>query len=660
MANDVRAFVTGGTGLIGRFVVEALLSRGATVHMMVREGSRGSRAERIEGLRAHAARTAGTLALVPGDLTAPDLGLDAAGRAALGQADHCFHLAALYDIEAREEDLVAANVGGTEHLLATLRACGFGGVLHHASSIAVAGDYEGTFTEAMLDEGQGFPHPYHRTKYESERRVRESGLPYRVYRPSAVVGHSETGEMDRVDGPYLGFQGLQLLAWALPQWVRLPVPKVRGRMNLVPVDYVADAMVHLALSPGEGPRVYHLVDPHPPRFHDMLAIFLRAMGGPRVGPAVDVKSVPGVLNAMNLVNMLPAAKEMRGEILEDLGLPSEGIDALNLRVRFDDQETQKGLAGSGIHCPTLDTYAKTLVRYYEDHLDATHQRPLRYAHYLGGKTVLVTGASRGIGAEVARQAATAGARVLLVARDGAALEEVARGIREHGGEAHVLPSDLSDLAAIDALVERVLREHGGVDILIHNAAHSIRRTVSDSVDRFHDFERTMALNYFGPVRLTLGLLESLRARHGRIANVLTMGVLIPGPYFAAYLASKGALQAFGDSLAGELHGEGVDVAQIYLPLVKTEMMAPTKAYADRVDIMTPTKAAHMVLDGVVDRRRRVITPTGRFYALSNLFNPRTTTRVMNLLHRTFPTGDTPTDFPVEKALITQMIGGAPI
>jgi len=226
MANDVRAFVTGGTGLIGRFVVEELLARGATVHLMVRDASRTHRAERLEGLRDRAARSGGRLELLSGDLAAPDLGLDEAGQTALASAGHCFHLAALYDIEASEEALVAANVRGTEHLLAALRGSGFSGVLHHASSIAVAGDYEGTFTEAMFEEGQGFPHAYHRTKYESERIVRASGIRHCIYRPSAVVGHSKTGEMDRVDGPYLGFSGLQMLAWALPQWVRLPVPKV--------------------------------------------------------------------------------------------------------------------------------------------------------------------------------------------------------------------------------------------------------------------------------------------------------------------------------------------------------------------------------------------------------------------------------------------------
>ncbi|MBW2549011.1 MAG: SDR family NAD(P)-dependent oxidoreductase, partial [Deltaproteobacteria bacterium] len=169
------------------------------------------------------------------------------------------------------------------------------------------------------------------------------------------------------------------------------------------------------------------------------------------------------------------------------------------------------------------------------------QRPARYRRELGGKVVLVTGASRGIGLATAHMAAEAGAEVLLVARDAAKLEAVAQEIRAAGGRAHAHATDLSSFDAIDALADAVLAQYGGVDVLIHNAARSIRRPISASLDRFHDYERTMALNYFAPVRLTLRLLPSLRERGGTISHVLTMGVLMPAPYFAAYLATKGAL-----------------------------------------------------------------------------------------------------------------------
>ncbi|MCA9536214.1 MAG: SDR family oxidoreductase [Myxococcales bacterium] len=661
-----RVFVTGGTGLIGRFAIEALLRRGAQVTMVVRASSMAARAERLDALRAmcDAATNGATLSVVDGDLGSPGLGLGADGHAALAAADHVFHLAALYDINADEAALVAANEAGTRHLLDALRK-GFAGVLHHVSSIAVAGNYQGTFTESMFDEKQSFPHAYHRSKFNAERQVREAGVTHRIYRPSAVVGHSQTGEMDRVDGPYLGFAGLQQLAATVPRWVKLPTPKVRGRMNLVPVDFVAEALVHIGLAAdardtAANGRVYHLVDPSPPPFMRMNALFLRELHGPGLGMQIDVRGIPGVDNALNLANMLPSVGALRRDVLDDLGLPATGIDALNLRVRFDDLNTQAALSGSGIACPPLEDYVRPMVRYYEDHLSYVHQRPLRYAQALRGKVVLVTGASRGIGAEVARQAARAGAELLLVARGAEALEQLATELRADGAKVTTYPTDLSDFAALDALAATVTQAHGGVDVLVHNAAHSIRRSIAESRDRFHDYERTMQLNYFAPVRLTMGLLPGLRERGGAVCHVLTMGVLIPGPYFSAYLASKSALEAFGNCLAAECHHEGVHVSNIYLPLVRTEMMAPTKEYADRKDIMTPERAAHMVLDGVVDKRRLVMTGQGRFYSISNRISPKTSTRILNLLHRVFPEHGAPTSFPVEKALLTKLLGGSPI
>jgi hypothetical protein len=283
--------------------------------------------------------------------------------------------------------------------------------------------------------------------------------------------------------------------------------------------------------------VFHLVDPKPPSFAKMTDMFVAAAGGPRLGPSIDLAKVPGARKTGAMMAMLPSVRELRDAFVSDLGLPVQSLGAMNIRVRLEDDHTQAALVGSGIECPALKTYAKTLYRYYEDHLDPMKQRPVRYRRGLCGKVVLVTGASRGIGLVTAQMAADSGAEVLLVARDAAKLEEVAEAIRARGGRAHALPADLSSFEQIDALADTVLARHGGVDVLIHNAARSIRRPISASLDRFHDYERTMALNYFAPVRLTLRLLPSLLERSGTISHVLTMGVLIPGPYFAAYLAT---------------------------------------------------------------------------------------------------------------------------
>lgn len=657
MVEARRVFVTGGTGLIGRRAVEEFIGRGVAVTLMLRSSDSEPREQRLRALEAHAAQAGASLERVFGDLGEPGLGLDEAGVAALARASDVLHAAALYDLSATDEQILAANDLGTRHLLDALSAAGFAGTLHHVSSIAVAGDFEGPFSEAMFDEGQGMPHAYHRSKRDAERRVRECDFAHRIYRPSSVVGDSLTGEMDKVDGIYFGFEGLRWLARNVPAWVRLPVPKIRGRFNVVPVDYVAKALVHIALSEDVSGTVFHLVDPKPPRVEKLAAALLRAAGGPRLGPAIEPTLFGG---ALTIAKGLPTVKELVTGLQEDGGVPRGALGALNLRVRFDDTNTAAALADSGIRCPRFEDYARPILRYYEDHLDPRSLRPGRYRAALTAKVVLVTGGSRGIGAEVARRAAAAGAKVLLVARGQEALDEVAGQIRADGGEAHVYPTDLSDYDAIDALVKKVLVDHGGVDVLVNNAARSIRRPISDALDRFHDYERTMGLNYFTPVRLTLGFLPSLRERGGHVSNVLTMGVLIPGPYFSAYLASKAALDSFGDSLAAELSHEDVSVSAIYLPLVATEMIAPTEEYKNRNDVMTTGEAAELVFDAVVDQRRRQMPGPAPFYALANRLSAGSTTRVLNLLSRIFPANGEASEFPLEKSFITKAIGGSPV
>ncbi|MGB7475242.1 MAG: SDR family oxidoreductase, partial [Polyangiales bacterium] len=327
--------MTGGTGLIGRALVERLLRRGLNVTLMLRAGSAERRKSELEALERAAGGTNGSLNHVTGDLRAVDLGLSEAGLAALSEAGHCFHLAALYDIDADPDALQKTNVDGTTQLLSALRKAGFDGTLHHVSSVAVAGDYAETFTEAMLEEGQGLPHAYHRSKLESEKLVRESGLDYRIYRPSGVVGDSKTGAIDRIDGVYFSFGAIKKLAYALPGWARVPVPRIRGGFNLVPVDYVADAMAHIAFA-DTGARVFHLVDPKPPSLLKMTDLFVAAAGGPRLGPALDLAKLPGIKKTGALLSMLPSVRELRDAFLNDLGLPNTGLRAMNVKVRFDD------------------------------------------------------------------------------------------------------------------------------------------------------------------------------------------------------------------------------------------------------------------------------------------------------------------------------------
>lgn len=650
-------FVTGATGFIGRYVVENLLRRDHRVIALVQTSTQATKAQKISTLE-DIAKTTGELAWVVGDITQPELALQSKDRIKVLQADHVFHLAALYDLEATRESLTRLNTDGTRHLCSWLAESSFQGVLHHVSSIAVAGNYQGVFTEEMFDEGQDFPHAYHQTKYDSERLVRESGLKFNIYRPGSVVGHSMTGAIDRIDGIYHAFPLLHKVSKSLPSWVKIPVTPIKGGLNIVPVDFVSDALTHIALSKPKPQACFHLTDPRGPSILKLVNTLLREAKGPQLSKLPTSMGTPGPVKAFT---MLPIFQEIKENLFSELGLPpGTTMSAINLKVRFDSTETQATLAGTGIDCPPFKAYAKYIQRYYEDHFHPDNHRLDAYRDRFSQKNILITGASRGIGKSAALEAAKAGAHVILVARNADDLKVVQDEIETSGGRATAIATDLSSQDEIDRLITTVETEFGGLDALIHNAARSIRRPIAESRDRHHDYERTMRLNYFAPVRLTLGLLPGLVEREGSVVMVLTLGVLMPGPFFGAYLPSKAALDIFGDVLAAEYAHTNLHVGSVYLPLVKTAMMAPTKEYQNRVDLMTPEKAAHMILDSVAFRKRRVMLPVGRVFSFANRLAPGPTTRVLNLLRRTFPAKGETTEFPMEQAIITQAIGGSPI
>ena len=626
-------FVTGATGFIGRFLVARLLEReDAHLFVLVRPTS----AEKFAALQDRFPEQADRLESVWGDVAMPDVVEPSDRERLAGAVDHVFHLAAVYDLDMDDATGDLINVEGTRNVVRLANALGGRVRFQYASSVAVAGaSYDGLFTERMFDEGQRLDHPYFRTKFEAEKVVREEcRVPFRIYRPGFVLGDSETGEMDKVDGPYYFFPYVRQLRDRVPKWLPFVVPN-GGRVPIAPVNYVAAAMDHLAHRPGLDGGCFHLLQSDSPTVGELAQTLLRAADGPDVARTFDVP-IPRPVRSLagSLTRRMP--RPLERQVSRIVGVPPVLLTEADTRLVFDDAQARKELDGSGIECPDLRKYAETLWRYWELHLDPV-RIPARLAKAIGGKVVMITGASSGIGFETARKVAAAGAKTVLVARTKETLDELAVLIRSNGGEAHVYPCDLSDLDAIDAMAERVLRDLGRVDVLVNNAGRSIRRAVAEQTDRFHDFERTMQLNYFGAVRLVLRLLPSMRERRsGHIVNVSSIGAQANAPRFAAYVASKAALDAFGRCLSSEVRSDGIHVTTIYMPLVRTPMIRPTTMYR-YFPAWTPEHGADAIVKAMINRPKAVTTPLGRAAAISYAIWPRVNDLVLNRGFRLFPT-----------------------
>jgi NAD(P)-dependent dehydrogenase (short-subunit alcohol dehydrogenase family) len=666
-------FVTGATGFIGRNLVELLLEREGTVYVLVREGSKGRLAELRNRWGVDEDRVVG----IVGDLSEPKLGVSPEDLGRLrGEVDHLFHLAAIYDMTANAETQRVANVEGTRHMVQFANAVD-AGCIHMVSSIAAAGLYKGTWREDMFEEAQDVDnHPYFQTKHESEGVVRnESTRPWRVYRPGIVVGNSETGEMDKVDGPYYFFKLIRRIRNTVPQW--LPMPGVEGReINIVPVDFVVKAMDHIAHQDGLDGRAFHLTDPNPHTAGEVIDIFASAAHAPQS----TVRLPAGAIDALRpLVNAgmtaTPLSDAALDRVLADFGIPRSVLVYVNYPTHFDSRQTEAALEGSGIRVPPLEAYAGKLWDYWERHLDPDlfrdrtligaargrlgliggiaqileQQVPdefLRFARNVvgnvsleaavRGRTIMVTGASSGIGKAAAVKIADAGGKVLLVARTPEKLELTRDQILAGGGVAHIHPCDLSDFEDIDRMAEEVLAQHGHVDVLVNNAGRSIRRSVALSYDRPHDFERTVQLNYLGAVRLILKLLPVMRERKaGHIINISSIGVQTNMPRFSAYVASKSALDAFSRCIASEIIDDGVHITTINMPLVRTPMIAPTKMY-DRFPTITPEEAADMITEAIIHKPKRIATPMGTLGQILYALNPKSIDYILNTAYHLFP------------------------
>jgi short-subunit dehydrogenase len=627
-------FVTGATGFIGRNLVERLLQREGTIYALVRAGSRG----RLEELRTGWGADGARVVPISGDLTQPGLAISEEDLLAMrGDVRHFFHLAAIYDITAGAEAQEIANVEGTRHAIELAGALD-AGCFHHVSSIAAAGLYKGVWTEDMFDEAERLDtNPYFRTKHEAERLVRQDcPRAWRVYRPGIVVGDSRTGAIDKIDGPYYFFKSLQRARKVLPAW--LPTIGVEGgEINIVPVDYVAAAIDYLAHEDGLDRRAFHLTDPNPRRAGEVINVFAKAADAPRMqwraGTDVTEPASGALRSALRL---LPGSKRAVAAVLGELGLPADVLTYVDYPTRFDSLATQEALAGSGIEVPALESYAARIWDYWERNLDPDLFKDRSLAGAVRGKVVLITGASSGIGRATAIKVADAGATVLLVARSIDKLEETKDEIIAAGGVAHIHRCDLADVDDVARMADEVLTYHGHVDILVNNAGRSIRRSVALSYDRFHDYERTIQLNYLGALRLILALLPTMRARKsGHIINISSIGTQTNPPRFSAYVASKAALDAFSRVIASEVKDDKVHITTINMPLVRTPMIAPTRMY-DMFPAITPEEAAQMIAKAMVKHPKKVATKLGNFGELLYAVAPKASDSILNTAYKLFP------------------------
>jgi thioester reductase-like protein/short-subunit dehydrogenase len=616
----MRYVVTGGTGFIGGRVISRILDiqSGAQVWVLVRRSSLG----RFERRSAHWGERVKPLVA---DLT--ELELTDETIAELGEIDHVVHCAAIYDITAGEAEQRATNVEGTRAVIELTQR--LDATLHHVSSIAVAGDFAGEYTEDDFDVGQQLPTPYHQTKFEAEMLVRSTpGLRYRIYRPAVVVGDSRTGEMDKIDGPYYFFGVLSKLA-VLPRFTPLMLPDT-GRTNIVPVDYVADALVALMHVENRDGQAFHLTAPKTVGLRGIYRGIADAAGLPPLRGSLPRSAAAPVLKVRG------RARVLRNMAATQLGIPAEIFDVVDLKPTFTADETRKALQGTGIEVPEFASYAPKLWRYWAEHLDPDRARRDDPKGPLQGRHVIITGASSGIGRASALAVAERGATVFALARNADALDDLVAEIRAKGGQAHAFTCDVTDSTSVEHTVKDILGRFGHVDYLVNNAGRSIRRSVVNSTDRLHDYERVMAVNYFGAVRMVLALLPHWRERRfGHVVNVSSAGVQARNPKYSSYLPSKAALDAFADVVAAETLSDQITFTNIHMPLVKTPMIAPSQRL-NAVRAISPERAAAMVVRGLVDKPARIDTPIGTLAEAGNYFAPRTARRFLHQLYLGYP------------------------
>ncbi|MGK5094874.1 SDR family NAD(P)-dependent oxidoreductase [Deltaproteobacteria bacterium TL4] len=668
-------FVTGGTGFVGKYVVDQLLKHQGKIYLLILE----SHKERFEVLlHRRWEKYRARIEPIYGDVTKSDLGIQPERLKELkGQVEQFYHLASLDALKASQKACQTVNANGTQNAVDVANQ--LGSSFHYLSTIAISGKYEGVFKEEMLEEGQEPMGPYASTKYEAELKIHKScKVPFRIYRPGIIVGCTETGEAEKIEGPYYLFKLIQTIGKILPQWFPL-LGLEGGKWYLTPVNYVAQALVHIAHKKELDDKTFHLVG-DAVKVGDVINEFCRVAHAPQLKTQISNETLASL--PLELIKKIPFSGLLGQQALSRLEYPDTFMDLLTWETEFEHTNTTKALKGSKIVCPPLQDYARIIWYFWEGHMEpiltetrssdsmtqalrattdvitrgrslsevvkdqwelATRGGRQYLERVIAGRMVLITGGSSGIGLAIAHRLARAKGTVILVARSLDKLEIARKEVEQLGGKAFIYSCDLSNPEAIGELVEQIKKEHGGVDILINNAGRSIRRPIDQSYDRFHDFERTMDLNYFGCLKLILGFLPRMREQQfGHIINISSIGCQTNVPRFSAYVASKSALDAFSKSISSEVAHDNVTLTTVYMPLVRTPMISPTKMY-DNVPTLTPEQAAKLAITPLITQKRKVSTPLGTFAEVLHSLSPKTANIALNLGFRLFPDSD-----PTEK------------
>ena len=320
-----------------------------------------------------------------------------------------------------------------------------------------------------------------------------------------------------------------------------------------------------------------------------------------------------------------------------MGIPADTLSFINYPVRFDCRDTLKALEGTKIAVPDLESYAYKLWDYWERNLDPDLFIDYTLKGQIAGKVILITGGTSGIGQATAMKIAAAGTAkaVIVCGRDQEKIDDTLKLAKKLGVKVMAYPADVADEAGCKTFCAMLETKYGGVDILVNNAGRSIRRAIESSYDRFHDFTRTMDVNYFGALRITLGLIDGMvKKKKGHVINISSIGVLTNAPRFSAYVSSKAALDAWTRCAASEFADRGVSFTTINMPLVKTPMIAPTAIY-NNVPTLSPEEAADMIIRAIVYKPVNIATRLGTSMQVLHALAPRIAQIVMNTSFRMF-------------------------